>query len=88
MKEEIFEASLSPEIKSKMAEQSATVKGESKAHISFYDPLDETFEGNLTSRRAAGSVPPREQDLASVALGEALTGSPRARSGEVSSPRR
>lgn len=45
MKEEIFEASLSPEIKAKMAELSATVKGESKAYVSFYDPLDETFEG-------------------------------------------
>ena len=45
MKEEIFEASLSPEIQSKMAELSATVKGESKAHVSFYDPLDETLEG-------------------------------------------
>ena len=42
----------------------------------------------LTSRRAASSVPPREQDLGSVALGEAPTGSPRARSGPVSSPSR
>ena len=42
----------------------------------------------LTSHRAASSVPPREQDLGSVALGEALTGSPRPRSGPVSSPSR
>jgi hypothetical protein len=45
VKEEIFEASLSPEIRDKISELSATVRGESKAAVSFYDPLDETFEG-------------------------------------------
>ena len=45
MKEEIFEASLDPEIQRKMADVQSTVKGESKAHVSFYDPLDETFAG-------------------------------------------
>ena len=45
MTEEIYEASLDPQIQKKMAELSATVTGESKAHVSFYDPLDETFEG-------------------------------------------
>jgi hypothetical protein len=45
MKEEIFEASLDPEIQRKMADVQSTVKRESKAHVSFYDPLDETFAG-------------------------------------------
>ena len=45
MREEIFEASLDPEIQRKMADVQSTVKGESKAHVSFYDPLDETFAG-------------------------------------------
>ena len=45
MKEEIFEASLSPEIQQKMAQLAAVVKGEDTAAISFYDPLDESMEG-------------------------------------------
>jgi len=45
MREEIFEASLNPEIQRKMADVQSTVKGENKAHVSFYDPLDETFAG-------------------------------------------
>jgi hypothetical protein len=45
LREEIFEASLSPEIQQKMAQLAAVVKGEGTAAISFYDPLDESFEG-------------------------------------------
>ena len=45
MEEEIFEASFSPEIKAKMGELSANIKGEGGEHVSFYDPLDESFEG-------------------------------------------
>ncbi len=45
MKEEIYEASLDPKIKQKMEQMATVVTGESKAHISFYDPLDESFEG-------------------------------------------
>jgi hypothetical protein len=44
MKEEIYEASLDPVIQKKMAEVQSTVRGENKANVSFYDPLDETFE--------------------------------------------
>lgn len=45
MKAQIYEASLDPAIQKKMADVQSTVKGESKAHVSFYDPLDESFEG-------------------------------------------
>ncbi len=45
MKEEIFEASLSPEIQQKMAQLAAVVKGEDTTAISFYDPLDKSVEG-------------------------------------------
>jgi len=44
MKAQIYEASLDPAIQKKMADVQSTVKGESKAHVSFYDPLDESFD--------------------------------------------
>ncbi len=45
MKEEVYEASLDPEIQKKMAQVSAVVKGEDKSNVAFYDPLDESFAG-------------------------------------------
>ncbi len=45
MKEDIYEASLDPEIQKKMTQLAAVVTGETKSDISFYDPLDESFAG-------------------------------------------
>ena len=45
MKEDIFEASLDPEIIQKMKQLATVVTGDSKTNISFYDTLDESFEG-------------------------------------------
>jgi len=52
MKEEIYEASLDPAINKKMSQLSAVVKGDGKAKISFYDTLDESFEGKRSRLKA------------------------------------
>jgi len=46
MKEDIFEASLTPEINQKVR-QFSVVTGKNEANIQFYDPLDESFEGKM-----------------------------------------
>ncbi len=52
MKEEIYEASLDPAIKQKMNQLSSVVKGDSKAKMTFYDTLDESFEGKRARLKA------------------------------------
>ena len=52
MKEEIYEASFDPVIKQKMTQLSAVVKGDSTAKVSFYDTLDESFEGKRARLKA------------------------------------
>ena len=52
MKEEIYEASLDPAIKQKMNQLSSVVKGDRKAKMTFYDTLDESFEGKRARLKA------------------------------------